>query len=357
MDFEPIAYLQWAKRAHKPSINLTRSGLPGRALAELAIAWEEMSLEGDHGHGYPPLVEAVAARYGARTEEVVTASGTSMALFMVCAALLGSGDEALVEKPAYEPLTAVPRALGARVRRFERRFEDGYRLDVDGLLERLTPGTRLILLTNLHNPSGVRAGQDELRTLAERAGERGVWLVVDEVYLEFLPPGEDRTAFNLAPNVVTLSSLTKVFGLGGLRRGWILAPRDLAGRLLQMRNYLFNEEVYLEEQISLRLFPRLDDFRGQASPLVERNKVRMKSFVGSEEKLRWVEPSAGVVCFPRLSGVSGRRLEQVLRESYDTGVVPGDFFGEPDHVRIGFGVPEDTLERGLENIRLALSGL
>ena len=158
----------------------------------------------------------------------------------------------------------MPRALGARVRRFERRFEDGYRLDVDGLLERLTPGTRLILLTNLHNPSGVRAGQDELRTLAERAGERGVWLVVDEVYLEFLPPGEDRTAFNLAPNVVTLSSLTKVFGLGGLRRGWILAPRDLAGRLLQMRNYLFNEEVYLEEQISLRLFPRLDDFRGQA---------------------------------------------------------------------------------------------
>ncbi|MBM3296133.1 MAG: pyridoxal phosphate-dependent aminotransferase [Candidatus Aminicenantes bacterium] len=357
MDFQPLEYLDWAKNKDKPGINLTRSGLPGRSLAELGVDWEELALEGYHGHGYPPLIEAVAARYGARVEEVVTAPGTSMALFMVCAALLEKGDEALVEKPAYGPLSAVPRALGAGVRRFERRFEDGYRLDADEVLGMVTPRTRLIMLTDLHNPSGVRAGGEALRSLAEGAAERGVWLIVDEVYLEFLPSRGGLTAFGLAPNVVSLSSLTKVYGLGGLRRGWILAPGGLSRRLLQMRNYLFNEEVYLEEQISARLFDRLDELRGRAAPLIGENRDRMRRFMAGEERLSWVEPDGGVVCFPRLRCGDGRRLEAILRERHDTGVVPGDFFGDPAHVRIGFGVAGDVLERGLKNIGEALSYL
>lgn len=357
MRFETIEYLRWAKQRPKPGINLTRSGLPGVRLAELDIAWGELSLEGDHGHGYPPLVEALAERYGARPGEVVTAPGASMALFMVCAALLGPGDEALVEKPAYEPLVSVPRALGASVKRFERKFENGYRLDAGSVLKLLTPRTRLVLLTNLHNPSGVLAGREDLRALAEGTEARGVSLVVDEVYQEFLPPGEDRTAFDLAPNVVVISSLTKVYGLGGLRRGWALASGGLAGDLLRLRDYVFNEEVYLEEQISARLLRRLDDMRRRAAPFLEENRARMRRFLEEEGRMSWVEPRGGVVCFPRLKKGDGRSLEKVLREKFDTGIVPGDFFGEPGHVRVGYGVPGDVLEQGLRNIRLALDYL
>jgi len=357
MNVQPIGYLRWAKQRPQPSVNLTRSGMSGLALPELGIPWEELSLEGDHGDGFPPLIDALASRYGVKTDEVVTAPGTSMALFMVCAALLEPGDEAVVEKPAYEPLTAVPALLNAVVRRFERRFDGGYRLDVEGLLKLLGPKTRLILLTNLHNPSGVLAGRDDLRALAEAAGKRDVWLAVDEVYLEFLPPGSDRTAFGLAPNIVTLSSLTKVYGMGGLRRGWILAPGGLARKLNALRDYLFNEEVFLEEQISLRCLFRLDEFRKRTAPLIEGNTARMREFMAREDRLSWVEPGGGVVCFPRLRGGRGRRLEEILRRSFDTGIVPGDFFGEPEHVRIGFGVDRETLERGLENIRRALDYL
>lgn len=357
MNIPPISYLRWAKERPKPSVNLTSSGMSGVTIAELGIPWEELSLAGDHGDGFPPLIEALASRYGVKTGEVVTVPGTSMALFMVCAALLEPGDEAVVEKPAYEPLAAVPALLSAVVRRFERRYDSGYRLDVEALLKRLGPKTRLILLTNLHNPSGILTGRDDLRALAEAAGKRGVWLIVDEVYLEFLPPGKDRTAFGLAPNVVALSSLTKVYGLGGLRRGWILAPVSLARKLNALRDYLFNEEVLLEEQISSRLLLRLEEFRKRTAPLVKGNTARMREFMAGEDRLSWVEPDGGVVCFPRLREGSGRRLEEILRRSFDTGIVPGDFFGEPEHVRIGFGVDREILDRGLENIRRALDYL
>jgi hypothetical protein len=213
------------------------------------------------------------------------------------------------------------------------------------------------MLTNLHNPSGVLAGCGDLRALALGTEARGVKLVVDEVYLEFLPPGEDRTAFGLAPNVIVVSSLTKVYGLGGLRRGWMLAAGGLAGRLLRLRDYVFNEEVYLEEQISARLLSRLDGMRRRAAPSLEENRGRMRRFLEQEERMSWVEPRGGVVCFPRLKTGDGRRLERVLRESFDTAIVPGEFFGEPSHVRVGYGVPGNVLERGLENIRLALDYL
>ena len=185
MNIRSVAYMEWAKARPAAAVNLSLSGLAGPALADLGIDWGEIALNGEHPYGWPPLLEAIAARHGTDVGNVCPMLGTSQGIFSICAALVGPGDEVLVEKPAYEPLLAVPRLLGAKVRRFERRFENGYRVDPEDLRASLGPGTKLVILTNPHNPSGVALTRDEVLVLASVAGEKGATVLVDEIYLEF----------------------------------------------------------------------------------------------------------------------------------------------------------------------------
>src|SRR5205085_12510512 len=134
--------------------------------------------------GYPPLVGAIARRYASSPDRVACANGCSGANFLACAAVLEPGDEVLCETPGYDPLPAAARLLGARVATFARRFEDGYDLDPEAIASSATSATRLILLSNPHNPSGALASEDRLRALARFAESRGILLLVDEVYLD-----------------------------------------------------------------------------------------------------------------------------------------------------------------------------
>jgi len=355
MDFRTIAYLSWVKTTGRARINLCRSGVPDCKLSELGLDFGSLELGGQHPYGYPPLAEAIAARYGVRPHNVVTTVGTSMAIFMACAALLDRGDEALIESPAYEPLVEVPRVLGAVLKRIPRRFEHGFQVDAAEWKKAMTKGTRLAFVTNLHNPSGASMPREDLQKLAETAGERRATLLVDEVYLEFLRNSPRETAFHLGDNIAVLSSLTKVFGLTGLRCGWILAPGPMAQKLQRMKDYLFNEEVFLSEQIAARLLPVLDSLRDRHAPLIDRNKAAVREFMAGEPRLRWVEPAAGIVCFPRVEPpFTGRIFAELLQERFETSVVPGDFFEAPAHFRLGFYADPGALTEGLANMRRAL---
>jgi aspartate/methionine/tyrosine aminotransferase len=164
------AYMAWAKsRPHSP-IDLALSNVPPCALEDLPGAREALDVAGRNDDGYPPLVDAIADRYGTTPACVATATGTSGANFLVCLALLRAGDEVLVEAPAYDPLLAVVRSLGARAIRFERRFEDGFDVDPAAVARALTPGTTLVVLTHPHNPSGALVRDDALAAIADRAG-------------------------------------------------------------------------------------------------------------------------------------------------------------------------------------------
>ena len=180
-------YLLWAKRRPHPANDLGRSDVVACTLADLPGAREALELTGRNDEGWEPLVQRVAARYGVRPDQVATATGTSGANFLVCAALLRPGDDVLVEQPAYDPLLAVPALLGANVIRFERRFEEGFRLDLDRVAAALTPRTRLIVVTNPHNPTGVLTGADDLRALGALAERHGCYVLADEVYLDAVP--------------------------------------------------------------------------------------------------------------------------------------------------------------------------
>jgi aspartate/methionine/tyrosine aminotransferase len=357
MKFKPLEYMEWAKREPgKASLNLCRSGLDDLSIKDLDLDLGALEIRGEHSLGYAPLLEALASRFEVNVENVLPTLGASHGIFYVCAALLGRGDAVLVEKPAYEPLLAVPEALEAEVGRIERRFDNRYQVDLEELKSALTDKTKLIILTNPHNPSGVLLEPANLRGILALAAEKGVYVFIDEIYLGFQEGKEGRSAFSRAPHVISASSLTKVFGLGGLRCGWLLASEELVRRMHIIRDHINVEEVFIGEQISARVIPHLDALYQKARPRIHENQSLVRKFIVGEKRLSWVAPAPGLICFPRVeSNLSGDDLARICREKYDTAIVPGCFFEEPRHFRLGCGVSPATLAQGLDNIRKALA--
>jgi len=358
MRFGTIHYMKWHKTRESAAIDLCRSGIIPRPLADLDLRLEDLELSGNDVYGYPPLLERIAGRFGVGNENVVSTLGTSNGIFVACAALLSAGDRVAIERPAYEPVLAVPDAFETGVVRFERRYEAGWTIDPDEFEATLPDGTTLVVLTNLHNPTGHFLTDDEIIRLAEIAASKGAWLLIDEVYREFLDDYRGTTAFGLADNILITSSLGKVYGLGDLRCGWVLAPPELADRMHRIIDYINVEGVFIGERTATLAFNRLDLLRELDRPLVDGNRQLVADFMRTEVesgRLSWIEPSAGVVVFPRIeTGLNGDELAEILKRDHDTALTPGSFFEAPQHFRLGFAGDHDELAAGLENISLAL---
>ena len=347
-------YLLWAKTSSSAPFDLTSSGLPYYPLRDLPVTLGELELSGTGAYGYDPLQRAIADRYGVPEECIVPAFGTSMANHLAMAALLEPGDEALVESPTYEPLLAVAGYLHARVKRFVRRREDGFRIDPAEVAKEAGPRTRLIVLTNPHNPTSALADEATLRALGEVAERVDARVLVDEVYLDAIFDGAPPSAFTLGPRFVVTNSLTKVYGLNGLRCGWILAEPTLARRLWRLNELFSNIGVHAAEKLSVAAFRHLDHIRDRSRAVLDANRAALDAFFRSRGDLEWQEHRHGTVSFPRLLSGSADELCARLRERYDTSVVPGRFFGMPDHFRVGLGTPPATFAAGLERLGRAL---
>ncbi len=358
MPFEPIGYMHWYKTRSPARYSLCRSGIEPRRFDEVGLARDDLELSGIDYYGYPPLLESIAARYGVPAGSVVTTLGTSGALYLLCAALLEPGDRVVVEKPVYETVLAVPKACGAEIARVERRYENGWQIDPEEFAAAVIPGTRMVLLTNLHNPTGAAIPEPRLEEFARFCADRGAWLVIDEIYREFADDLVGTTGFGIAETVVTCSSLGKVWGLGDLRCGWILAPEELIWPLRAAVDHIFVEHVFIAERIAAALFPRLDELRRGHREQIARNRALVESFIAGREELSWVPPVDGVVAFPRLTdNLSADELAAVLARDYDTELTPGSNFEAPQHLRIGYGGPTDDLEIALARVGQALDDL
>jgi hypothetical protein len=356
-------YMQWAKQHAHARWDLCGSNLMPCSLDDLPEAAAAPQLNGSNDEGYGPLVEAIARRYGVAANQVATGTGASGVNFLVCAALLDAGDDVVVETPGYDPLFAAPQLLGARVVYFERRFDDGYALD-PGLVERaMTSRTRLIIITNLHNPSGVRSSDDALAAVGRLAERSGAHVLVDEVYLDSAfvntghrtPDAGRRCAASLGDRFITTSSLTKSYGLAGLRCGWALASPDVAERVRRARDIVDGTGVFPSERMSVVAFEHLDRLAVRARSILEPNYAIVRAFFDSRPEIEYVEPAGGTVVFPRLRGRAdaGTFIDRLFREE-QVGVVPGRFFQAPAHFRLAFGGARETLENGLEGIGRSL---
>jgi aspartate/methionine/tyrosine aminotransferase len=352
----PLApYMQWAKQHVRSRVSLSGSNLLACDLADLPGAREALELHGDNDNGYRPLVEAIATTYSVTPEMVASAQGTSGANFLVFAALVKAGDDVLVERPGYDPLMGPPVLLGANVTRFDRRFEDGYRLDPDLVRAALTPRTRLIVITNAHNPTGVVAAERDVDEVGRIADAHGARVLVDEVYLDTAAGAPARPAAARSPVFISTNSLTKSYGLAGLRCGWVIAAPDVAEAVRRARDIVDGTGSFPAERLSVLAFSLLDQLSARARRILTANAGAVRRFLASRHELEAVLPQAGTVIFPRIQGVhdAGSFVERLARD-FDTDVVPGRFFQAPAHFRIAFGGRADVLAEGLGQLAKAL---
>lgn len=354
MTLASAPYMEWAKTRPRPAIDLAGSNLVACTLDDLPGAREAVDIAGESPEGYPPLLDAIAARYGVGAESVATAGGCSGANFLACAALLEGGDEVLCESPFYDPMPAAARMLGGTVKFFSRRFEDGYDVDVEAVEASLTPRTRLVLLSNPHNPSGALASSASLSALGALGEARGFHVLVDEVYLDTLHDGKPAPAATLSPAFVSTNSLTKAYGLASLRCGWTLASPALTRKIRRARDVVDVWAPMPSDRLAVVAFRNLDRLAARAKGIVETNRAAVAAWLASRPDLECVL-SRATVAFPLLSGApdAGPFVERLFAQT-GTAVAPGHFFGAPAHFRLAFGGPPDRVAAGLAAISTVL---
>ncbi len=347
--------MEWAKSRPRSEFDLAGSNLLPLTVDELPGARDALEFTGPNEDGYEPLLEAIARHYSVTSDHVALATGASGANFLTFAAVLQPGDDVLVERPGYDPLIAAVRVVGANVLRFDRCFEDRYRLDPGRIASALTPRTRLIVLTNPHNPTGAVADSvwlDEVGRLAARAGAR---VLVDEVYLDTVEETRRTPAALRSDVFISTSSLTKAYGLNAIRCGWTIAPPDVIQEIRRMRGIVDGIGAAPLERLAALAFSRIDRLAERARAIVESNRQLVIAVVDGRADLEWVRPEAGSLAFPRIRGVEDAApFIQTLLSKYGTAVVPGHFFEAPAHFRIAFAGRRENVTGGLEAIGRAL---
>jgi aspartate/methionine/tyrosine aminotransferase len=349
-------YMDFAKYGTTARFNLASSGVLDAQLSDLDLTLDDLALHGPNAGGYRPLMQKIADRFGVEVANVVTpGGGCSFANHLAFSAILSAGDEVLVEDPTYELLTSTLGYLRADIRRFERRPEAGWRLEPERIAERITPKTRLIVLTNLHNPTSTLDSDEAVQAVADAAAKVGALVLVDEVYRELMfRDGVARTAFHADGNIVVSSSLTKAYGVSGLRCGWILAPKDLAYRMSRLNDLFGVHPPHVAERMAVVAFDRLPQLRARANGLIDANRAAYRQLLGQNPRLDQQVLDHGTTVFPRLIDGDVEAFVDMLKTRFDTGVVPGSYFARPDRIRIGLGGNPETSRIAMERLAEAL---
>ncbi|HEX7945807.1 MAG TPA: pyridoxal phosphate-dependent aminotransferase [Phenylobacterium sp.] len=305
-------------------------------------------------------IEAVSKRYGLAPDQIIATTGTTAALSMVFRALVAPGERVLVEQPGFDLIGRLAAEAGAVVDDLPRRAPD-YGIDLADLADRLQPNTRCVVITNLHNPSGVRLAPEEIAAIAAVCARTGAVLVVDEVYADFAADAGAPPAASLAPNIISAASLTKVFGLFALKFGWLAAAPELTARIRQSAPDGDMGVSKLAHAVAAHVLESPEPFEAHWRRLLAANRPLLAgplAALNAAGLLGGEIPPYGCMCFPRVVGVSDTRaLARVLLRDFDVLVAPGEYFGLPGHIRIGFGAEANGIAVGLERLSAGLAKL
>jgi aspartate/methionine/tyrosine aminotransferase len=342
--------------------NLTESSVRDRALAELGVDLHGLTLCYTDHLGRPDLREMIASRAGGGlgANDVLITAGASAALFMIAITLLNPGDHMIVARPNYATNIETPRALGCDVEFLDLTFENAFAVDLDALAALIRPDTRLISLTTPHNPTGVAMSAATLNgviALAERCGAR---LLVDETYRDMSFDAPPPVAATLSERAISVSSLSKSYGIPGIRTGWIASrDSDLMHRFLCAKEQIGICGSVIDEAIALAALKDADAWLAEDRPRLKSAFATVQSWIEGESRLEWVRPHGGCVCFPRIKDDAKIDLAEFYRslgEDHGAYVGPGHWFEQSDRFfRVGYGWPtSEELAGGLEAISRSL---
>ncbi len=339
--------------------NLTESSFADAVIDDLAIDLSGLTVAYTDHVGHPGLRQLVADDSGVDADDVLLVAGAAAALFVISTTLLEAGDHLVVVRPNYATNIETPRAIGADIDFLDLRFEDGWRLDLDELERRLRPETKLVSLTCPHNPTGTMMTLDELDAVIALVEAHGARLVFDETYREMSFPAPLPVAAGRSDRAISVSSVSKTYGLPGLRMGWLVTrDRALMETFLAAKEQIFICNSVVDEEITFQALRRRASWLPEIRSRIEAHRAIVADWFAGQDDLEWVEPTGGVVCFPRLRadrGIDVDRFYAVLNDEHGTFVGPGHWFEQPrSYMRIGFGWPTtDELRAGLANISAA----
>jgi aspartate/methionine/tyrosine aminotransferase len=240
-----------------------------------------------------------------------------------------------------------------------RSFKNGFQLDLEALEDLITDKTKLIVLTNPHNPSGVVADRElEIRKAAEIAQKKGVYLLIDEIFLDGAFVSQ-ASAYGF-PNVIITSSMTKVYGLGGQRTGWIIAPTEIASECQYAKAHTNASSSYVGEMMNAHALRNARELLMQKfSKLSVSNFTIVREWMETNKDIiEWVVPHGGILCFPKYKlNMSSIELCHKLLDDYGVMVNPGEYFDMDGHIRLSYACPENVLRSGLNALEHGLKAL
>jgi aspartate/methionine/tyrosine aminotransferase len=341
--------------------NLAESSVADASLGLLGTDLGDLVLQyGDH-RGIPELRAEIATDgAGLTADDVLVTAGAAGALFTIATTLLDAGDHLVVVRPNYATNIETPRAIGADIAYVDLRFEEGWRIDPERIAAAITDRTRLVSITVPHNPTGRGMTEEALRSIVADCEARGVRLLVDETYREMTYAGPLPIAATLSERAISVSSLSKTYGMPGIRVGWIVSrDPDLMDRLLAAKEQIGITGSVVDETIALRARHARGAWLPGIMAGIAESLALVRAWVAAEELVEWAEPDGGVVCFPRIRPDLDTDLPAFyarLLDEHATIVGPGHWFEQPDsYMRIGFGWPtRDRLMEGLGNVSAAI---
>lgn len=358
MRVPPFLMERWQSHfEHEVRFNLSDSGVHPITLEELTelagVDPAPVALGYTQTNGTEALRDRIAALYpGAEARNVVATSGSAEANFVSLWHLVEPGDRVVLVLPAYGQAPGLLEGLNADVATVHLRDELGWQPSPGEIAGAITPGTRLVMVTNPNNPTGSCLTPEAMDEIAEAAERAGAWIVADEVYRGAEMDGAMTPSFwGRSDRVLATGSLSKAYGLPGLRLGWIVGPPNETEELWSRKDYTticpgalsdFLGEAALRPGVRSRLLER-------TRAILTANRDLVAELVAtSNGVLSWHPPEAGAICYLRYAmDVNSTELADRLRTERDTLIVPGDHFGMDGYLRVGHGVPTAELREAL----------
>ncbi len=348
---------------HTIECNLTESSYTDFKFKDLGLKLDDLVIAYIDHKGHAGLRGLLSKDTGGKItpDQILLTSGAAAALFIISTTLLEKGDELVVIRPNYATNLETPRAIEAKLKIVELKFENGWRIDPAEIARAITPQTKLVSITVPHNPTGAQMSEAEVNEIVEITRKAGCYLLVDETYREMSFKQVLPYAAIQADHVISVASFSKTFGLPGIRLGWLMTKNaSLFERFFAAKEQIQICGSALDEEIAFQFYAKKDQFLPGILTNIKRRFGILKNWMESQSDLEWVEPVGGCVAFPRfkkevLSKLDLEKFYLTLNDEFKTHTGPGHWFEQgKEYMRIGYGWPTDEeLKKGLAAITAA----
>lgn len=341
--------------------NLAESSVSDFLLKDLNLQVRDLSLCYTDHRGKPGLRELIIPGHdNLGANDVLLTVGAASALFIIASSLLSKDDHLVVVRPNYATNIETPRAIGCSITYIDLEFEKGWQPDIATIKKVIQANTKYISITLPHNPTGTVLTRESLDGIVKIAEEKNIYVLVDETYRDLSFNDPYPLAASLSKKAISVSSVSKAYGLPGLRLGWLVSQDEkLMETFLAAKEQIFITNSVLDEEAAFQFLKEKENHWKAIKQHIAINYSILEKWMRNEGRLEWVKPGGGVVCFPRVKNTgafNSARFYDLLLNKYGTLAGPGNWFEMPDHyMRIGYAWPKaEELIKGLEGISKAL---